>query len=69
MPRIFDNIDQSLLPAIQETLALAERADFVSDTSICEGGSRSTNWSNTGLADQVIAVVCWLGCSAFLRKN
>ena len=28
MPRIFDNIDQSLLPAIQETLALAERADF-----------------------------------------
>ncbi len=28
MPRIFDNIDRSLLPAIQETLALAERADF-----------------------------------------
>jgi hypothetical protein len=28
MPRIFDNIDQSLLPAIRETLVLAERADF-----------------------------------------
>lgn len=28
MPRIFDNIDRSLLPAIRETLALAERADF-----------------------------------------
>src|SRR5687767_6507199 len=28
MPRIFDNIDQSLLPALRETLALAERADF-----------------------------------------
>ena len=28
MPRIFDNIDQSLLPALRETLALANRADF-----------------------------------------
>ena len=28
MPRIFDNIDQSLLPALQETLGLSERADF-----------------------------------------
>ena len=28
MPRIFDNIDLSLLPALRETLALAERADF-----------------------------------------
>ena len=28
MPRIFDNIDQSLLPALRETLGLSERADF-----------------------------------------
>jgi hypothetical protein len=28
MPRIFDNIDQSLLPALQETLGLADHADF-----------------------------------------
>lgn len=28
MPRIFDNIDQSLLPALRETLELADRADF-----------------------------------------
>lgn len=28
MPRIFDNIDQSLLPALQETLGISERADF-----------------------------------------
>ncbi|MBN1874012.1 MAG: hypothetical protein JXA33_07265, partial [Anaerolineae bacterium] len=28
MPRIFDNIDQKLLPAIQQTLAVAYRADF-----------------------------------------
>lgn len=28
MPRIFDNIDQPLLPALQESLKVAERADF-----------------------------------------
>jgi len=28
MPRIFDNIEQSLLPALQETIALSDRADF-----------------------------------------
>ena len=28
MPRIFDNIDRELLPALQETLGLSNRADF-----------------------------------------
>jgi len=28
MPRIFDNIEQSLLPALQETLGLSTRSDF-----------------------------------------
>lgn len=28
MPRIFDNIEQSLLPALRETVQLADRADF-----------------------------------------
>lgn len=28
MPRIFDNIEQSLLPALRQTLAVADRADF-----------------------------------------
>src|SRR3990172_11651756 len=28
MPRIFDNIEQSLLPALQETLQVANRSDF-----------------------------------------
>jgi len=28
MPRIFDNIDQSLLPALRETLSISDRADF-----------------------------------------
>jgi len=28
MPHIFDNIDQSLLPALRKTLALSNHADF-----------------------------------------
>ena len=28
MPRIFDNIEQQLLPALQETIPVANRADF-----------------------------------------
>src|SRR5258708_32033037 len=28
MPRIFDNIEQQLLPALRETLAVSQRADF-----------------------------------------
>jgi hypothetical protein len=28
MPRVFDNIDQSFLPALRETLALSDQADF-----------------------------------------
>lgn len=28
MPRIFDNIEQQLLPALQETLQVSNRADF-----------------------------------------
>ena len=28
MPRIFDNIEQDLLPALKETVTVSERADF-----------------------------------------
>ena len=28
MPRILDNIEQHLLPALRETIGLAHRADF-----------------------------------------
>jgi len=53
MPRIFDNIETKLLPALQETLNLSDRADAnrTGGGIILFGLDESADFSVTGVGD------------------
>ena len=70
MPRIFDNIDQQLLPALRETLELSATSRLLRrllQPARLEADRRAT--SNAGRVATGIAAGCWSGWQRFPRMN
>ncbi len=69
MPRVFDNIDQHLLGALQQTIGFHIEPTFVSAILTCVDGNTWLNSLMHGRVAKEIAAVCWLECKSRPKKS
>ena len=64
MPRIFDNIEHQLLPALQQTVELCHARRFL--RRLLQPARLDASWhpwSNRGPVATVMPAACWWACS------
>ena len=69
MPRIFDNIDQSLLPSLKQTLQLSSKADFCVGYFNLRGWKALDHFVESWAGGMVNSAVCLSGCSVFHKMS